>query len=199
MAKEKDEEKILEKRLKALENKYQNNLFSDSNRDLPEDLPEQKSPKNIEMLEVPEIKEAPKIREAPKIIKSKIKNKKNISKHLIKKLKIPLIKKADVQGSNVKKPSAIEIKRVAENIKKIKKEMGKVVMGQEKIIDGLIMGLLCNAHVLVEGVPGIAKTLAIRALGAASGCTVKQILLGLLIILLIKDLKLLRDLFLQIF
>jgi MoxR-like ATPase len=37
------------------------------------------------------------------------------------------------------------------------------------------MGLLCNAHILVEGVPGIAKTLAIRALAAASGCSVKRV------------------------
>ena len=67
------------------------------------------------------------------------------------------------------------MKKISENIKKIKKEMAKIVMGQEKIVNSLIMGLLCNAHVLVEGVPGIAKTLAIRALAAASGCTVKRI------------------------
>lgn len=73
------------------------------------------------------------------------------------------------------RPSLTEIKKCAENIKKIKKEMARVIIGQEETVDGLILGLLCNAHVLVEGVPGIAKTLAIRALAATSGCEVKRV------------------------
>jgi MoxR-like ATPase len=73
------------------------------------------------------------------------------------------------------RPNLIEIKKCAEDIKKIKKEMGRVILGQEEVVEGLILGLLCNSHVLVEGVPGIAKTLAIRALAAASGCEVKRV------------------------
>ncbi|MBD3253265.1 AAA domain-containing protein [Candidatus Pacearchaeota archaeon] len=57
----------------------------------------------------------------------------------------------------------------------MKVEMSKVLIGQHEIVNGLIMGLLCNAHVLVEGVPGIAKTLAIRALAKVSGCSVKRV------------------------
>ncbi|MDD5192216.1 MAG: MoxR family ATPase [Candidatus Nanoarchaeia archaeon] len=57
----------------------------------------------------------------------------------------------------------------------MKKEMSKVLVGQDEISDGLIRGLLCNSHVLVEGVPGIAKTLAIRALASVTGCEVKRI------------------------
>jgi len=68
-----------------------------------------------------------------------------------------------------------EIEKTAEKISKLRKEVSKVLVGQGEIVDGLIRGLLCNSHVLVEGVPGIAKTLAIRALGAASGCSVKRI------------------------
>lgn len=49
----------------------------------------------------------------------------------------------------------------------VKKEMGKVLVGQEELIDRLIVGLLCKGHILLEGVPGLAKTLAIKAL---SGC-----------------------------
>ena len=49
----------------------------------------------------------------------------------------------------------------------IKEEMGKVLVGQEKLVDRLIVGLLCKGHILLEGVPGLAKTLAIKAL---SGC-----------------------------
>lgn len=49
----------------------------------------------------------------------------------------------------------------------VKQEMGKVLVGQAELIDRLIVGLLCKGHILLEGVPGLAKTLAIKAL---SGC-----------------------------
>lgn len=49
----------------------------------------------------------------------------------------------------------------------VKEEMGKVLVGQTELVDRLIVGLLCKGHILLEGVPGLAKTLAIKAL---SGC-----------------------------
>lgn len=49
----------------------------------------------------------------------------------------------------------------------LKEEMGKVLVGQAELVDRLIVGLLCKGHILLEGVPGLAKTLAIKAL---SGC-----------------------------
>lgn len=52
-------------------------------------------------------------------------------------------------------------------ISTVKTEMAKVLVGQEDLIDRLIIGLLCNGHILLEGVPGLAKTLAINSL---SGC-----------------------------
>lgn len=61
------------------------------------------------------------------------------------------------------------------DIKKIREEISKVVVGQDKIVDGLFHGLLANAHVLVEGVPGIAKTLIIRALAASTGCKYSRV------------------------
>jgi MoxR-like ATPase len=51
----------------------------------------------------------------------------------------------------------------------IKAEMAKVIVGQEHIVDSLIEALLCNGHVLVEGVPGIAKTLTVRTLSTITG------------------------------
>ena len=68
-----------------------------------------------------------------------------------------------------------EIENCAKTIRKLKKEISKIVIGQDKVIDGLIRGLICQGHVLLEGVPGIAKTLAIRALGQTSGCSVKRV------------------------
>lgn len=49
----------------------------------------------------------------------------------------------------------------------LKAEMGKVLVGQANLVDRLIIGLLCNGHILLEGVPGLAKTLSIQSL---AGC-----------------------------
>jgi len=48
----------------------------------------------------------------------------------------------------------------------IRMEMNKVIVGQKHLIDSLMIGLLANGHILLEGVPGLAKTLAIRSLAA---------------------------------
>ncbi|OYT42325.1 MAG: hypothetical protein B6U88_03410, partial [Candidatus Aenigmarchaeota archaeon ex4484_56] len=56
------------------------------------------------------------------------------------------------------------IKRYQKRISKIKKEVHKGVMGQEEVIDSVIKCLICKSHVLLEGVPGVAKTLLIRCL-----------------------------------
>ncbi len=61
------------------------------------------------------------------------------------------------------------------DIQKIKDEVAKLVIGQEKTVDALIRGLLCDGHVLVEGIPGIAKTVTIRTLAIASGCKFNRI------------------------
>ena len=51
-----------------------------------------------------------------------------------------------------------------EQITLLKKELSKAVIGQDAMIEGLLIGLLCDGHVLVEGVPGLAKTTTINAL-----------------------------------
>jgi len=56
---------------------------------------------------------------------------------------------------------AEQVARVAEHIRK---EVGKVIVGQRLPIDQLLLVLLCGGHALVEGVPGLAKTLAVKAL-----------------------------------
>lgn len=62
-----------------------------------------------------------------------------------------------------------------DKIEAIRREIAKVIVGQEEVVDGLLTGLVCNGHVLVEGVPGIAKTLIIRAIARATGCDFKRI------------------------
>lgn len=60
-------------------------------------------------------------------------------------------------------------------INKLKKELSKAVIGQESMIEGLLIGLLCDGHILVEGVPGLAKTTTINALSKAIGLDSKRI------------------------
>ena len=60
-------------------------------------------------------------------------------------------------------------------IQNIKNEMKKVIVGQEELIDSLLIGLIANGHILVEGVPGLAKTTAINALAQALGIQFKRI------------------------
>jgi MoxR-like ATPase len=50
---------------------------------------------------------------------------------------------------------------------RIRDEVGRVVVGQARMVDRLLMGLLCDGHVLLEGVPGLAKTLTVRSLAQA--------------------------------
>lgn len=60
-------------------------------------------------------------------------------------------------------------------IEALKKELSKAVIGQEQMIDGLLIGLLSDGHILVEGVPGLAKTTTINALSKALGLESKRI------------------------
>lgn len=52
-------------------------------------------------------------------------------------------------------------------VKALREEVGRVIVGQENLVDRLLVGLLANGHVLLEGVPGLAKTLSVRTLAAA--------------------------------
>ena len=57
----------------------------------------------------------------------------------------------------------------------IKREIAKVMVGQEKMIEGLLIGLLTRGHILLEGVPGLAKTTAINALASSLGLNFKRV------------------------
>ena len=60
-------------------------------------------------------------------------------------------------------------------VDKIRNEIKKVVVGQDKMIDGLLIGLACDGHILLEGVPGLAKTTTVNALAKALGLDFKRV------------------------
>jgi len=66
----------------------------------------------------------------------------------------------DIQAINEK------IRRESAFVEKITKEVSKIIVGQKYMVDRLLIGLLGNGHVLLEGVPGLAKTLAVKTLSA---------------------------------
>ncbi len=57
----------------------------------------------------------------------------------------------------------------------VRREIGRIIVGQEALVDGLILALLCNNHVLIEGVPGLAKTLSVTTLAGAIRASFRRI------------------------
>lgn len=60
-------------------------------------------------------------------------------------------------------------------VNQIKEEAEKVIVGQKEVVEQIVLSLLCNGHVLLEGVPGIAKTLIVKTLSEIFGCDMKRI------------------------
>lgn len=76
----------------------------------------------------------------------------------------------------------VDVKQIGERVEKespiiqqIRIEMHKIIVGQDELIDGLILALLCNNHVLIEGVPGLAKTLSITTLSKMLQASFKRL------------------------
>ena len=68
-------------------------------------------------------------------------------------------------------PSPTDPKKLSERIAEasswvgsVKEEISQVLVGQDELVDRLLIGLLCNGHILLEGMPGLAKTLSVKAL-----------------------------------
>jgi len=57
-----------------------------------------------------------------------------------------------------------QVKTESEFVERIIQEVGRVIVGQRYMVERLLLGILCDGHVLIEGVPGLAKTLSVRTL-----------------------------------
>ena len=69
----------------------------------------------------------------------------------------------------------MDTKSCGKDIENIKKEMKKLIVGQDQVIHTLLRALIADGHVLIEGLPGTAKTIIMRALAKATGCNTSRI------------------------
>ena len=67
-------------------------------------------------------------------------------------------------NENIAFENRIDLTELKESVAKIKQELGKVIVGQKQMVDLLIVALLADGHVLIEGVPGVAKTITAKLL-----------------------------------
>src|SRR3989338_10638948 len=73
------------------------------------------------------------------------------------------------------KPGMELVKKYEKRLQLIRDESSKIIVGQEQVINSLLRALLCDGHVLLEGIPGIAKTLIVRTLAKVTGCDYSRI------------------------
>jgi MoxR-like ATPase len=72
-------------------------------------------------------------------------------------------------------PDRLAPEAFAERAHRIEEEVGKVIVGQRELVRQTLVGLLANSHVLLEGVPGLGKTMLIRTIGDVIDCTFNRI------------------------
>ena len=75
-------------------------------------------------------------------------------------------------------PSAAEgpdVEDARQALRAVRQEVAKAVVGQDAAVTGLVIAVLCRGHVLLEGVPGVAKTLLVRSLSAALALDTKRV------------------------
>jgi MoxR-like ATPase len=83
--------------------------------------------------------------------------------------------KKKTTSSKSPKTTKGDLKSISKKIKDIKENISKVIVGQEEVVEALIAAVLIDGHVLLEGVPGIAKTLMVRSLACAISSDFKRI------------------------
>ena len=70
----------------------------------------------------------------------------------------------NLENQNPEFQSRLDMKELQQSLESVKAEIGKVIIGQESMIEHLLVALLSNGHVLIEGVPGVAKTITAKLL-----------------------------------
>jgi len=76
----------------------------------------------------------------------------------------PVQETVDSEEKSLEFTSRLDLKELREAVEKIKRELGKVIVGQHNMLEMLIVSILSNGHSLIEGVPGVAKTVTAKLL-----------------------------------
>jgi len=80
-----------------------------------------------------------------------------------------------MKKNNQRKIDLKKVKNIKREIDAAKKEISKIIVGQDEIINSMLRSIIADGHVMVEGIPGIAKTLIVRALAVIIGCDFKRV------------------------
>ena len=87
----------------------------------------------------------------------------------------PTSRSPSADPASVAGPSATADDRARASLMAVRAEVGKAVVGQDAAVAGILIALLCRGHILLEGVPGVAKTLLVRSLAAALDVQTKRV------------------------
>ncbi len=79
------------------------------------------------------------------------------------------------ETNDIRFESRIDLSELQQNMEAVRLELKKVIVGQDKMIDHLLVAILSNGHVLLEGVPGIAKTIAVKLIAKSSNVKFSRI------------------------
>src|SRR5512145_3470483 len=60
-----------------------------------------------------------------------------------------------------------QVEQFGTEFQQVREEIAKIIVGHDEVVEGLLICLLCGGHALLEGVPGLGKTLLVKSLGAA--------------------------------
>ncbi len=77
-----------------------------------------------------------------------------------------------MQDSTLDKVQAVQL---AGRLRDVLAEAGKVIVGQRDMLEGLLLGLVADGHILLEGLPGLAKTLAVKTLAQTLDASFQRI------------------------
>src|SRR5258708_3227084 len=74
---------------------------------------------------------------------------------------------ASTEGQKVVQPLGHQAEILAEKMSEVRREISKAIVGQGEVVDGVLTALLAGGHVLLEGAPGLGKTMLVRTLAQA--------------------------------
>jgi MoxR-like ATPase len=76
---------------------------------------------------------------------------------------------------NVSPELSAQLQAAAEHLQRVRTEVGRVIVGQRELVHRLLVGLVARGHILLEGLPGLAKTASVSALARATHCQFSRI------------------------